>query len=169
VSTHDIETSAALVGLAILFSLVVIGLPAVFLKVAAGYTFACRRAIGRSIGFGVMVGIAIVAVNFAVLPFVRDFAHSLGGLLYTAMGIGLLAAAAIAVDYLLALRPTHSQVTYVRAIGFLALSNIWIVGGSYLIVAFNTITLFPNCWDQSTQQLVGTIYHPAPPGCRSSD
>ena len=158
-----------MVAITIVFSLLVIGLPAASLKVAAGYTFACRSAIGRSIGWGIMVGVVIVALNFAALPFVRDIAHSVGGLVFTAIGIGLLVATAIAVDYWLALRPTNSRLTFGRAIGFLAVSNVWVLGGSFLIVNFNALMLFPSCWDTATQQMVGTIYHPAPLTCRSSD
>jgi hypothetical protein len=160
--------------IAILISLIVIGIPAAFLKLFAGSIFVSGRGIiGRSIGWGVLAGIAIILLHFAAvialraLPSAsRDFVLSLGGWTLTAIGAVLLALAAVGLDYWKAVRPVVPRISIGRTIGFLAVSNLWILGGTYLMIQFNILMLFPSCFDPTTHQIVNPFSKPRPQACQ---
>jgi hypothetical protein len=159
---------------AILISLVVIGIPAAFLKLFAGSIFASGRGIiGRSIGWGILAGIGIILLHFAAVivlraapPATQDSVLSLGGWTLTAIGAGLLALAAVSLDYWKAVRPAVPRISIGRTIAFLFVSNIWILGGAYLMIQFNALMLFPSCFDPTTNRIVNPFSEPRPQDCR---
>jgi hypothetical protein len=159
--------------LVIAIALVVVGVPAALLKVIAGAVFAARQGvIGRSIGWGMGVGIAVIILHFMALDILRDLAPptrelvlSLGGWTLTLIEAGFLALAAISLDYWMAVRPTALRLATFRMIGYLVVSNVWILGGGFLILQFNAMSLYPSCIDPVTEKIVDTFYEPRPDGC----
>jgi hypothetical protein len=158
---------------AVMISLVVVGIPAAMCKRSAGRLFAANQTdvVPSSIRWGALVGIATILIHFAIalgsptFPAVRGAVQSLGGWLWTAIGFSLLAAMAVAVDYWKVVRPAATLIPPSKAIGFLVLSNIWVLEGAILLAVFNANLWFPSCFDEATNRMVSTFYHERPETC----
>lgn len=160
--------------LAIAVSLVVVGLPAAFLKLAAGSVFAARRGVvPRSIGWGIGAGIGVIILHFVSVdtlrgspPPTRELVLSLGGWTLTLIEAGVLALAAVGLDYWMAIRPVVPPLGTSRTMAYLVVSNLWILGGAFLILQFNATFLYPSCIDPTTKQIVDPFYEPRPANCQ---
>jgi hypothetical protein len=160
--------------LATSLSLVLIGLPAAFLKTLAGFFFASGQngVVRASLGWGALVGVVTLFLHLAILPGLlnvligRHFMQSIAGWIWTAIGLAVLAFIAIALDYWKVVRPLRSKMTCGGIIGFLALSNAWVLGGAILLGLFYSTFLFAPCVDPATDQLADSFSAPRPENCQ---
>jgi hypothetical protein len=148
-------------------------IPAVLLKALAGYLFVpkakgvVRLSIGHSVGVGfVTVAGHIVAVVLIVLiqP-LRAFVISLTGIGWSIVGLAVLAVYAVTMDYRMVLRRLNPPLTRNAVLAFLALSNLWVLGGALLIALFNANTLFGSCFDPGSHRVINTFSEPRPENC----
>ena len=163
-----------MIAISVLLALIVIGIPAAFLKLMAGSVFAARRGvIGRSIGWGIGVGIAVVVLHLISVdtlrdspPATRERVLSLGGWTLTLIEAVVLAVAAVGLDYWLAVRPVAPRLATSRTVGYLVVSNAWVLGGAFLILQFNAVFLYPSCIDPTTNRIVEPFYESRPANCK---
>jgi hypothetical protein len=160
-----ITASIVMIVVSALISLFAVGIPAALLKKLAGFLFAREHAaiVGRSVRWGILVGILIISAEIAVMwvPGLRD---SGTGWLLTGLGLALLTALALIVDYWKVVRPIRPRLSPMRASGFLMLSNVWVLEGAFLLLVFNATWIFPDCYDQIGQR-VDTFSQPRPADC----
>jgi hypothetical protein len=162
-------------GLGLCLSFVVAGIPALLLKRLAGSFFAKgdRVLFWRSVRWSIAVGVAVFLLHLAVTkamvhhPSLRSHVIALGGLIWTATGFAILCLFSVGMDYWKAVRPRSTQLSTAAIIGFLLVSNLWVLPGGMLIRSFNTITLFPSCFDTRTGEWVSTLYQARPEGCQA--
>ncbi len=163
-----------LFGVVSAISLVIVGVPAALLKSLAAATLGAPSRKGlvlRSIVWGAMVGIVMIAVQMTVqqsalrTPDLRSAITALGGEPWTEIGFAVLTVLAISVDYWMVVRRLQPRVTLLHTACFLLFSNLWVVEGAWLLGAFHQMTLFPDCYDPATKRIVETYSEPRPEGC----
>jgi hypothetical protein len=168
---------ALALGLALVASFVIAGIPAIALKYAAGHLFlrGDRALAWNSVRWSVRVGLIVLAVYIAYIgiallrPEVNWYVASFSGLARTAVGLSLLAVGAAATDYWKVVRPRSARLSRVAAVGFLLVSNLWVLPGGLLIGYFNRNDLFfPDCVENATGALINTFWQARPEDCFAS-
>jgi hypothetical protein len=154
--------------IAIVISLVVVGIPAAVMKATAGRLFAPGRdgLISRSIARGALVGIAVIVLEFviAAIPAAHSAAEALGGWGWTTIAFAVLGLSALVVDWH-TLQPLSPRLPAVRTVGFLVVSNLWVVAGAFLLLLFNGGAFFQSCFDPATKRVVDTFSESRPATC----
>jgi len=171
--TFDFEFDAIAIGAALIISFVFAGIPAIVLKYVAGHRFARgnRALVRRSVCWAALVGIVTVVLHIVVIhmmfvfPSLRAFAISLGGWAWTGLGVLPLVAMAVWADYWNAAHVWPLRLPARPVIGFLLVSNLWLLAGAVLTIEFNAFALFPSCVDLVTGELVSTFADPRPANC----
>lgn len=162
------------VGFTIVLAYFVIGLPGIGLKRLGGRLFAKGRddlvdssikwARRVSIGF-VLLHYAAVVLSFLLSMIVGRVALSvLSGYAWTAIEVGLLAALAVGFDIGKVLARSSPGMGPMATVGFLVLSNAWVLGGGFLLMLFNGNVLFTSCY-MPNGEIVDTMAVAKPPQC----
>jgi hypothetical protein len=157
--------SVAMIVIFASISLFVVGIPAALMKRLAGFLFARQNnpIVGRSIRWGILVGIATISLQVAV-TWIPGLRNSGAGWLLTGSGFALLTSLALAVDYWMVVRPMQPRLSPQRTVGFLVLSNVWVLEGAVLLLMFNASWVFPDCYGTDGQR-VDTFSQPRPADC----